>query len=244
MSMYSQSKLPNDTIPAFDRSKIKYNEKLDNYLNLGQGETGQSNDFSSAATSVYRPLDKVENEVFDLVFPPLNIYTGPPVENNTFTRFPFANDYAFYSGMPISDNLWISTSSTQNGYPTLGAVRSVSMSLNYQPTNWLIISGGTFGAKYNLFGHNFNDTGLNGRVKFVLHDRVRINTFGQFSMNDNNRNIRAPYVGMYPHTYYGGSIELKITDKFGIEGGVIRELNPLNGKWENRPYIAPVFYGK
>ena len=110
--------------------------------------------------------------------------------------------------------------------------------------DWLVVSAGPYGAKYNLFGATYNDVGVNGAVKFILHDRIRLNGYGQYSVNGDRNGVAGPLMNMYPQTYYGGTIEVKITKNFGIEGGVIRELNPFNGKWVNRPYFAPVFYTK
>lgn len=237
---YSQTETPKDSLPSLRKGVLKLDEKLENYLNI---------DISTNKTAVnrydmYQPLQKEDIKSVDLNLPPLYIYTGPPVESNTFTKYPFANDYRYYSGMAISEKAWISTSSSQATYPTAGAARTVNMQFNYQPADWLIISGGPYASKYALYGNQYNDAGVGGSAKFILNDRVRINAYGQYSPHSKHRDI-GPYMsGMYPQTYYGGTLELKITEKFGIEGGVIREINPLNGKWENRPYFAPVFYSK
>lgn len=252
-TLYGQTENPFDTIkPLGKGTNIRSNEKLDQYLDFDAKEAKSS--LSNSKAALYEPLyDKERLKNVDLNLPPLDIYVGPPLENNTLTRNPFANDYSFYSGMGISDQLWLTSSSIQNTYPTLGAIRSVNLHLNYQPADWLIISGGPFGSKYELLGrsfnHNpggnsFNDVGASGNLKFILHDRIRLNGFGQYSVYGKKNKVEGPMMGMYPQTYYGGSIELKITQKFGVEGGVIRELNPFNGKWVNRPFIAPVIYAK
>jgi hypothetical protein len=49
---------------------------------------------------------------------------------------------------------------------------------------------------------------------------------------------------MYPQTSYGGSVEFKVTDSWGVMTGMEREFDPFRGKWVNRPFIFPVFYGK
>ena len=41
---------------------------------------------------------------------------------------------------------------------------------------------------------------------------------------------------------YGGTLEFKISDSFGIEAGAEREFNPMTRKWETHPIIMPVFY--
>lgn len=237
---YSQTELPKDSFPSLKKTPIKFDEKLDNYLKT---DNAKSSAFDTKKTAL-EPVKKSDDlKMPDIKLPPINVYLGPPIENNTFTRFPFANDYTFHSGYLISDKSWLSSSSTRNTYPTIGGIQTISMRFNYQPTDWMIISAGPYGSKYNFLGRNYHDTGATGSVKFILHDRIRINGYGQYSAYGEKNKVNGPMMGgMFPQTYYGGTIELKISDKFGVEGGVIRELNPLNGKWENRPYFAPVFY--
>lgn len=197
-----------------------------------------------SAFPAFEPLKTKSTESVDLKLPPLNVYLGPPLENNTFTRYPFANDYSFASGMTISNRAWLTSSSSQYGYPTLGAIRSVGVNFNFMPTDWLTIGVGPYAAKYNFYGLNNNDVGINGSLKFRLTDRINVNGYGQYSAFADQNRVYGPLMNMYPSTYYGGTIEFKITQKFGIEGGIMRELNPFTGKWVNRPYFAPVFYSK
>lgn len=243
-TVYGQTEMPKDSFPPLKKGNLDLNEKLDNYLNF-DNKSNVDYRLSSSSVSNYEALrEEGVNKVMDLKFPPIDVYLGPPLESNTFTRYPFANDYTYHSGYIISDNMWLTSSSKQNTYPALGAVRSVGMNFNYQPLDWLRVSAGPYASKYQLMGGNYNDGGVNGAVKFILHDRIRLNGYGQYSVNANRNGVQGPMMNMYPSTYYGGTIEVKITEKFGIEGGVIRELNPFNGKWVNRPYFAPVFYTK
>lgn len=241
VTSYSQTETPKDSFPPLKKGSFKFDERLENYLNL---DVSSNNKSALTKYDLYKPLEKGADATIDLMLPPLDVYLGPPVESNTFTRYPFANDYSYYSGMILADEAWLSSSSIQNTYPSIGAVRSVSMYFNYQPTDWLIISAGPYASKYALYGGNFNDIGAGGNMKFILSDRIRINARGQYSVRGKHNGVEGPMMGMYPQTYYGGTLELKITEKFGIEGGVIRELNPFNGKWVNRTYFAPVFYKK
>jgi hypothetical protein len=240
ITAYSQDETPKDSFPPLKKGSLKMGERPENYLNPDIS----GNKPAMTRYDLYQPLQKEDVKEINLNLPPLDIYQGPPVEGNNFTRYPFANDYSYYSGMYVSDGAWLSSSSIQNAYPTIGAVRTVNMRFNYQPADWLVISGGPYGSKYALYGANYNDAGVGGSMKFILHDRVRINGYGQYSVRGKHNGVAGPMMGMYPQTYYGGTIELKISEKFGIEGGIIRELNPFNGKWVNRPYIAPVFYSK
>ena len=111
-------------------------------------------------------------------------------------------------------------------------------------TDWLSVGAGPYASKYSLYGINSNDVGINGSIKFKLTDNISINGYGQYSAYAKQNNVYGPLMNMYPTTYFGGTLEYKITGKFGIEAGIVRELNPFNGKWENKPYFAPVFYTK
>jgi len=246
---YAQNKkeeTPTDSLPPLKKEKLKLDEKLDYYLrpDIQSDKKQDNNNFLNPGPLKFESQqkeEKKENKI-DLKLSPLDIYTGPPVESNTFTRYPFINDYRFSSGMSLSDDTWLTTSSVQNTYPSLGAIRALNAHFHYQPLDWLSVSGGPYAAKYNLMGHSFNDIGANANLKFILHDRIRLNAYGQYSVYGDKNMIHGPMMNMFPQTFYGGSIEVKITEKFGVEGGVIRELNPWNGKWENRTFIAPVFY--
>ena len=255
VTAYSQSEAPKDSFPPLKRTPLQFNEKIDKYLDFNA--TDSKEPFSSSTTLDIEPLrGKEESKAVDMKLPTLDVYMGPPLQSNTFTRYPFANDYSFYSGYIINDNTWISTSSVQSTYPTLGAARTVRMHMNYQPLDWMLISGGAYASKYNIerpyegmlsptfTQRALNDAGASGAIKFILHDRIRLNAYGQYSINRKENGVQGPMMGMFPQTYYGGTIEIKVSQKFGIEGGIIRELNPFNGKWVNRPYIAPVFYMK
>lgn len=254
-SLYSQTEFAKDSIPPLEKKElIKLNEGKNDYLNRDIHGNEIKKDLTNYRTDSLkaRPMPQVTELIpydFNFEFSPIDLYGGPAQSPSPIINNPYINDYAFRTGQILSDKLWLSSLSVQNTYPTIGANRSINLNVNYQPTDWLIVSGGAYVAKYNhIYGgsamrRNFNDVGINSNLKFILHDRIRLNAFGQYSVYGDKNNIGGPMMHMYPHTYYGGSIEVKITEKFGIEGGVIRELNPFNGKWENKPFIAPVFYG-
>ena len=254
--LYAQQKeASKDSLPPVKKEIPKFNEKLEHYLKIDtQFQTKKDNNILNTNLPAFDPLRTEKKKEINITLPPLNLYTGPPLESITVTNYPFINDYTFSSARKLSDDVWLTTSSIQRTYPTLGAQRTIRANFNYQPLDWLVISGGPYASKYNLgesYLNNFtmgthfnayNDVGVGGAFKFILHDRIRLNVYGQYSVYGKENKIHGPMMNMFPQTFYGGTIELKITEKFGIEGGLIRELNPINGKWQNRTIIAPVFY--
>ncbi len=179
---------------------------------------------------------------YELMMPSSREFLYPPQHEEFATSYPFIYDYGLYTYRELSRKLYITSASEQKTYPTMGTVRMINGSLNYDLTNWLTISGGTYMSKYSMHGNLYRDIGANGAMRFYIGDRVRINTFGQYSVYGKSNGVGHYESGMFPQTHYGGSLEYKVNDKFGVEAGVVRELDPFSGKWKNRPYAAPVFY--
>lgn len=243
LAMHGQEDTSKDSIPRIKRSIANpVNEQLSNYLQM---ERPQPKD-TLFRLDIITPLEKPALKPIDFVVPPLKTYVGPPLTTDYILNphFPYAENYAYAGLWGLSDRAWATSLSTNNRYPSIGRVRSVDIQLNYKLTDWMYVSGGPYASKYDIYMTHMNDWGVNGSMKFIVSDRIRFNAYGQYSLNADKNKIGGPLLDMFPHTYYGGTMEIKITDKFGIEGGLIRELNPFTGKWENRPVINPVFYSK
>jgi len=264
ISTYGQTREYNDTLPSLHKKYEKRFKELQienqPVLNTYKAEYGIN------PVKNYNLPDSLTKS-YSLNFPKLKIYDGPPVLNSydaktpyTYIQSPtssfsFVYDYNYSGAYKLSDQLYITSVSNQESIPSIGSMRFTNPKLTYIPADWMQVSAGGFASKYNLSGNSFNDIGYNGEIKFIPHDRIRFNIFGQYSVysrsNMNNLyntngpvNVGGPIMHMTPQTYYGGSIEFKVTEKFGIQGGIVRELNPMTGKWENNRFIAPVFYGK
>lgn len=231
----------NDSISQIKKLSVRpQNEQLNSYLQM---DKPLSMDTAMHRLDFYTPMAKPAEEPIVLKLPPLDIYRGPWIDDLPLNpHYPYANDYAYAGIFGVSDRAWISTLSTNNFYPLAGRVRTVNAQLNYRVTDWLYVSGGPYASKYATYSAYRDDFGATGSMKFIVSDRIRFNAYGQYSINAKQNHIGGPLMDMYPHTYYGGTMEFKISDKFGIEAGMIRELNPFTGKWENKPIISPVFY--
>lgn len=214
--------------------QTKENEQSDIFIELPQNEKMESDNKLSSDSIIKR---------LNLYTP--KFYVGP---GDNPQRIPtsniFENEYAYHKNYPINNYSNFSTTSSLNIYPGMGAVNTISGSYNQQAIDWLSISLGTYISKQQYYLNSYNDMGFNSNFKFHLNDRFRINVFGQYSLFGNSNDIGSNAKGLYPQTMYGTSLEYKINEKFGVQGGVVRELDPMTGKWENRPFVAPVFYKK
>jgi hypothetical protein len=113
--------------------------------------------------------------------------------------------------------------------------------LNFAVTERFYIQGGAYGANDSVFGNRQNDYGFNADVGLWLTDRVKVAGMGQYSVR-NGRGQMSQGMGMYPQTYYGGYIEFKVTEDFGVRGGAKREFDVRKQKWVTTPYFEFVSY--
>jgi hypothetical protein len=236
---YGQSETVNDTI------RLKTGEKR-GYQSVGSPQTTHTIDQINAVENLSgSELEKVPDSLMkrlNIYVPPY--YTGPGENYGKIpTNYIPENNYAYYTFTPLSNRSWLATSSELQVYPRLGANTSIGATLGYQLSDRWIITGGPYLSKYSVNMSQFNDMGLDAHLKFIAHDRIRFNVFGSYSFFGKQNGI-GNYPGMYPQSSYGGAVEFKLTEKFGVETGILRQLDPLTGRWKNIPIIRPVFYVK
>jgi len=173
-------------------------------------------------------------------------YVGPSQDNYlSNSRYPLVNDYAYYAGYRLSDRSWLTTSSTYDTYMNMGEARYIGGTYNYLLLDNLTLSAGSYISKYRIGLNQFNDAGVNASLKYQITDRIAIHGFGQYSGFARKHKFDSSFnPGLAPTTNYGGAFEYKVSKGFGIMGGMMRELNPMTGKWRNTPFIMPVIYAK
>ncbi|MDO5665906.1 MAG: hypothetical protein Q4G63_11710, partial [Bacteroidia bacterium] len=144
----------------------------------------------------------------------------------------------------LGENNVLYMSHTNDLMPGMAAVNNINLGLKIQPTeNWHIdISNSAY--KYRDFTGIYNDYTINASSYISLSDNFGINVYGRYSTQalDNTNAGSIPYSPFAPYSYFGGSVEFKITDKFGIEAGMLRQYNTWRRRWENVYFVAPKFY--
>jgi hypothetical protein len=236
---YGQSETVNDTI------RLKIGEKYDDQPIGSLRATHALNQINTVESLSGSELAKVPDSLMkrlNMYVPPY--YTGPGENYDKIpTNYILENNYAYHTFTPLSNRAWLATSSELQVYPGLGANTSIGAMLSYQLSDRWIITGGPYLSKYSVNLNQFNDMGLDGQLKFIAHDRIRFNVFGSYSFFGKQNGI-GNYPGMYPQSSYGGTVEFKLTEKFGVETGILRQLDPVSGRWKNIPIVRPVFYVK
>jgi hypothetical protein len=105
----------------------------------------------------------------------------------------------------------------------------------------LDLKTGVYGANYSINGRRNNDFGFNADIGLWVTDRLKIAGMGQYSLYNNN-GAMSQGMGMYPQTYYGGYLEFKVNDIWGVRGGALRQFDIRKGKWITVPYFEIVSY--
>lgn len=238
---YAQTESDNDSI----RLNKERTEQLLNYkLQKGTHDLDKKV-WSDDNSSLYKANDELDvtSNVLDMNIPPLKIYEYPlhdylanPVGN------PFADDYIYNGYSRITDRDWITTRSEHTTFPALGSLSLINVNYNYQFSDRLSGSAGTYGTRYYYNMNPNYDFGVNAALSLELTDRISVVGFGQYSARGNINKVGGDNAWLFPQTHYGGAAIFKISDTFGIESGVMRELNTMTGKWRTIPIFAPVFF--
>lgn len=243
-----------------DEKKDSINFKFEENIFLKENDV-DSNKFPSQiqqeenTSDILSPeeLKRREEFVKTLSFQVPKLYVGPVAEDIKFGRIlPNNDDYSFYNFTPFNEDFAVASRSTHISYP-VGDISQIDLNIAYAINDWFTVTGGVYMAKYRMpgsplmggaFMNDYNDLGINTSLNFKLTDRLYLKAFGRYSvnMNDRSRPFMPAMEGIFPQTHYGGGFEYKINDKFGVEGGLIREFNPMRRKWTTRPYVAPIFY--
>lgn len=239
--------LDNDSLSLNINKKRLESTRLNQYprlsdRNIFDDETPAKSVYQLNASERVNKLDslKIKMNVYVPEF-----YQGPVYNYLSDSKFPFANDYRYSGYWSVSDRSGLTTRSTHETYPGLGSSTQIGAVYSYMLSDNIIISGGPYAAKYMVNHTIYNDMGVNAALKFNISDRVGFRIFGQYSGFANKHGFNSENRwGMFPQSSFGGAFEYKITDKFGVMGGMNRELNPMTGKWRNVPFLVPVFYGK
>lgn len=145
-----------------------------------------------------------------------------------------------YMPLVVKNNHTFGLTGSRDFYPSMGFSNTLSMGHNWALTDKISLYGGVYASDNMYHRSRFKDFGFSGRIRVQVADRVFLNGQGSYSVYNNSSGQLPPF--MYPANSYGGSLEVKITDKFGLQGGAERGFNMFTRQWETSYYVLPVFY--
>jgi hypothetical protein len=112
---------------------------------------------------------------------------------------------------------------------------------HFQLTDFLT---GNLGISYTssfygpMYPQRYNNGSVSLDLTWRLHDRVRINTYGQYSVREGINPALSPMIN--GGNYYGGEVQVKIFKNFGIGVGFVNSYYRKN--WTLQPTARPMVF--
>jgi len=149
---------------------------------------------------------------------------------------PYSRDWSSGGVITRVGGGYLTGSGSHTTYPGLGNMSTASIAFT-MPIDRLTVTAGVTGSKYHFDRAAWNDYGVFGNASLRLNDRLSLNAFGQYYVNQQFHSIAAmPLLGS---SSYGGTLGWKVSDNFSLNVGARRLYDPYTGQWRTLPVVQP-----
>ena len=157
----------------------------------------------------------------------------------SYDTSPYSRDWSSSGVITRVGGGFLTGAGSHMTYPGMGDMASASVAMTMPMGERLQVTAGITGSKY-LFDHNaWNDYGVFGNASFRINDRLSLNAFGQYYVNQRFHSVAAmPFLGS---SSYGGTLGWKASDNFSLDVGARRIYDPYTGRWRTLPVVQPTF---
>lgn len=119
----------------------------------------------------------------------------------------------------------------QSSLPGIGRINEVSALWSQQLTDRISLQAAVT-TQLNMEFFHRHVLQLQAQMSYRLTEQLTLHLFGSYDTG----NPYNPY-----GRQWGGSIDWRISPRFGLEGGVRRSYNAVTGRWETLPIVAPYY---
>ena len=152
---------------------------------------------------------------------------------------PFSRDWSSGGVIARVGNGYLTGAGSHTTYLGMGNATSASVALTMPMGDRFQVTAGVAGNKYHFDRAAWNDYGVFGNASFRLNDRLSLNAFGQYYVNQQYHSIASmPFLGS---SSYGGTLGWKASDNFSLDVGARRIYDPYTGQWRTLPVVQPTF---
>ncbi len=157
----------------------------------------------------------------------------------SYNTSPYSRDWSSSGVITRVGGGFLTGAGSHMTYPGMGDMASASVAMTMPMGERLQVTAGITGSKYH-FDHNaWNDYGVFGNASFRINDRLSLNAFGQYYVNQRFHSVAAmPFLGS---SSYGGTLGWKASDNFSLDVGARRIYDPYTGRWRTLPVVQPTF---
>lgn len=150
---------------------------------------------------------------------------------------PYGRDWATSGIITRLGKGYLTGSGAHTTYPGMGDMASASVAYTMPVGDRLQVTAGVTGNKYHFDRATWNDYGVFGNASFRLNDRLTLNAFGQYYVNQQFHSVAAmPFLGS---SSYGGTLGWRASDNFTLDVGARRLYDPYTGRWRTMPVVQP-----
>ncbi len=152
---------------------------------------------------------------------------------------PYSRDWSSGGVITRLGKGYLTGSGAHTTYLGMGNTASASVAFTMPVGDRLMVSAGVTGSKYHFDRAAWNDYGMFGNASFRLNDRLSLNAFGQYYVNQQFHSVAAmPFLAS---SSYGGTLAWKASDNFSLDVGARRIYDPYTGRWRTMPVVQPTF---
>lgn len=150
---------------------------------------------------------------------------------------PLSRDWSSSGVITRMGGGYLTGASSHTTFPGLGNTASASIAFTMPMGNHMQVTAGLTGSKYHFDRNAWNDYGVFANASFRFNDRLSLNAFGQYYVNQQFHSVAAmPLLGS---SSYGGTLGWKASDSFSLDVGARRIYDPYTGKWRTLPVVQP-----
>ena len=163
----------------------------------------------------------------------------PALPRFRYDTSPYSHDWSSGGVITRMGGGYLTGGSSHTTYPGMGNMASASIAFTMPMGDRFQFTAGLTGSKYHFDRAAWNDYGVFGNASFRLNDRLSLNAFGQYYVNQQFHSVAAmPFLGS---SSYGGTLGWKASDSFSLDVGARRIYDPYTGRWRTLPVVQPTF---
>lgn len=149
---------------------------------------------------------------------------------------PYSRDWSSSGVISRVGGGYLTGAGSHTTFPGMGNTTSASVAFT-MPIDRLTVTAGVTGSKYHFDRAAWNDYGVFGHASFRLNERLSLNAFGQYYINQQYHSVAAtPFLGS---SSYGGTLGWRASDHFSLDVGARRLYDPYTGRWRTLPVVQP-----
>lgn len=184
------------------------------------------------------------NNRFDGVADSLAVYQqdwragyGVDLPRFRYDTSPYSRDWSSGGVITRLGAGYLTGSGSHTTYLGMGNMASASVAYTMPVGDRFQFTAGVTGSKYHFDRLAWNDYGVFGNASFRLNDRLSLNAFGQYYVNQGFHSVAAmPFMGS---SSYGGTLGWRASDSFSLDVGARRIYDPYTGRWRTLPVVQP-----